>query len=882
MENSKREFTCNDCQEVSTVDWSKIRPDLDDGTSNLEIHQDGDTYAYYGECQNCGNLVKVEPPVPQLKVSNVDVAKDGIAVEIEDTITQRTLWIDVYKDTDGEWTYEFNQYIFNYDNENDIVTKLFQEELNSYAEEMWSLVEEVLDDYEDDYNKLQEKLNSKTMRTRLKEIKTDINAEVENKELKEDVNSNIVWTTEDDDDEDYDDDWDIKKEDLEENVLPLIDKQLNDDILILAGYYGSNYPEYKSSGNGGKLFKGTDDFEDYMSDFDVVRITSDKGVLGATLSDHDGTVSGSFYTLPADKTELIKALGYADIIKDRYDEEDLDEYNEEDLMETEFNSDLLYDGLDAQDFTNHMDLLVPIKDTISGYALTDLDKTKTESKENNSVEELLDLLDKVNITNKQRAFCEFTGISKAQLDGSQGFNEENAKIFIPKVKEWLSKQESVNVLNCNNIKKVEAVEYISKQDYDKIPNDYKTTIAQTLKARQVVGDNVDELRKLYKDLGYDETDPMILTHEGGGSILKPVKVKKTESAALDGEDLTNTFKNYKAFEANFEPIKIVKNSYDKNYKVYRANEEDANNYIYYANNKDNIEGWLYGAVQATNGVFKKLTNKNEAVNKNILNEDDEETLDEAINRAHQEEISAIDTYDTILSKTDDTTDIKLIDMIKEIRADEEEHKKLLQHYKETGEALTDEELEALENNDTNNEDVEEEDTTTDDIVEENKSVKIEEDNDNMYYYEVHFDYTADSGKDSDGYSKFFKSNVNTDDFDEIINLADDAGVLDEDDKADFDYIDIAQQIDKDEYIDAMGTDVENVATKVSKMDTVELIIELEGGELNITDVADWNAVKNVAIDLSKSQGSYGRLLRDMNAMEAEYGGVENLPFPISM
>ena len=254
MENSKREFTCNDCQEVSTVDWSKIRPDLDDGTSNLEIHQDGDTYAYYGECQNCGNLVKVEPPVPQLKVSNVDVEKDGIAVEIEDTITQRTLWIDVYKDTDGEWTYEFNQYIFNYDNENDIVTKLFQEELNSYAEEMWSLVEEVLDDYEDDYNKLQEKLNSKTMRTRLKEIKTDINAEVENKELKEDVNSNIVWTTEDDDDddEDYDDDWDIKKEDLEENVLPLIDKQLNDDILILAGYYGSNYPEYKSSGNGGK------------------------------------------------------------------------------------------------------------------------------------------------------------------------------------------------------------------------------------------------------------------------------------------------------------------------------------------------------------------------------------------------------------------------------------------------------------------------------------------------------------------------------------------------------------------------------------------------------------------------------------------------------
>lgn len=168
----------------------------------------------------------------------------------------------------------------------------------------------------------------------------------------------------------------------------------------------------------------------------------------------------------------------------------------------------------------------------------DENKELTESKENNSVEELLDLLDKVNITNKQRAFCEFTGISKAQLDGSQGFNEENAKIFIPKVKEWLSKQESVNVLNCNNIKKVEAVEYISREEYDKLPNDYKTTIAQTLKARQAVGDNVEELRKLYKDLGYDEGDPMIMANEKGGTILKPVKIQESENE-LRHQELNN-------------------------------------------------------------------------------------------------------------------------------------------------------------------------------------------------------------------------------------------------------------------------------------------------------------------------------------------------------
>lgn len=259
---------------------------------------------------------------------------------------------------------------------------------------------------------------------------------------------------------------------------------------------------------------------------------------------------------------------------------------------------------------------------------------------------------------------------------------------------------------------------------------------------------------------------------------KPLSEEVEKEETLDGKDVTDTFKNYKAFEANFEPIKIVKNSYDKNYKVYKVNEEDADNYIYYSNSKDNIEGWLYGAVQVANGIFKKLENKNETVNKSILNEEtsnsytaisyyddklkgvedetssgdwsvitdfahdklmsgsyvkitntttgkekvispdtyqddfdgefvigieeldesvgdksQEETLDEVINRAHQEEISAIDTYGTILSKTNESTDAKLIEMINEIKKDEEDHKTLLQHYIETGEVWTDEDLE---------------------------------------------------------------------------------------------------------------------------------------------------------------------------------------------
>lgn len=176
-------------------------------------------------------------------------------------------------------------------------------------------------------------------------------------------------------------DGELLEEDLLDNIFPHIDEQINDSVLVLSGYYGSNYPDFQSSGAGGKLFTdGTDGFRDYMGGFDRVCITTQDGILGAICNDHDGTVSGQFYTLPDDKTELIKAMGYEDIIKERYDEEDLDKYNEMDLMETEFNNDLMYEGIDARDLTEHLDLLKPIKDTISGYT-PDPDKTKTESKE---------------------------------------------------------------------------------------------------------------------------------------------------------------------------------------------------------------------------------------------------------------------------------------------------------------------------------------------------------------------------------------------------------------------------------------------------------------------------------------------------------------------
>lgn len=71
---------------------------------------------------------------------------------------------------------------------------------------------------------------------------------------------------------------------------------------------------------------------------------------------------------------------------------------------------------------------------------------------------------------------------------------------------------------------------------------------------------------------------------------------------VTGENIADTFKNYKAFLNNFGPITIIKR--ESNFYVYKQDAADDNDYKYYTDSRDNIEGWLYGAVQVANGIFK--------------------------------------------------------------------------------------------------------------------------------------------------------------------------------------------------------------------------------------------------------------------------------------
>ena len=50
----------------------------------------------------------------------------------------------------------------------------------------------------------------------------------------------------------------------------------------------------------------------------------------------------------------------------------------------------------------------------------------------------------------------------------------------------------------------------------------------------------------------------------------------------------------------------------------------------------------------------------------------------------------------------------------------------------------------------------------------------------------------------------------------------------------------------------------------------------------IEDEFDWKKVKELAADFARSQGFYGRLLRDMTEYEESVGGAENIEYPIYM
>lgn len=63
--------------------------------------------------------------------------------------------------------------------------------------------------------------------------------------------------------------------------------------------------------------------------------------------------------------------------------------------------------------------------------------------------------------------------------------------------------------------------------------------------------------------------------------------------------------NMRAFVNNFGPVRIEKEDYGRGFMVYYP--PTAETRMYYAPNIDNLDGWLYGAVQAIHRIVPAKT-----------------------------------------------------------------------------------------------------------------------------------------------------------------------------------------------------------------------------------------------------------------------------------
>lgn len=170
--------------------------------------------------------------------------------------------------------------------------------------------------------------------------------------------------------------WQTIEDDLKDNVIPMIDKQVNGAIFI-TGNYNSNYPDFKKSGPGGKIVKDGDDLVNWLSDEDSVEFTNEEGdQIGVYASDHDGSIGGLLFTLPDDPHKVLEIA----LSTDYYNENDYEDDN--DIID-DFMYDLSNNNVSMKDIKKP-ELLVPIK---NGFLINESVKPKKKAKKEKKHEE---------------------------------------------------------------------------------------------------------------------------------------------------------------------------------------------------------------------------------------------------------------------------------------------------------------------------------------------------------------------------------------------------------------------------------------------------------------------------------------------------------------
>lgn len=838
--NSIREFTCNDCQEVTKVDWSKVRPDLDDGTSNIGITFDDGKYIYVGECDNCGNLVEIEPPVPELKVTNVEVDREGMYIEVTDTVTNRSCWIEAWKDKSGDWEWDYNQYIFHLDDDNDVIAKMFQEDLGNYAEEVDYHVMSAINEHEDEYNKLQEN-KAPTMRDRLKEIKS---GKTEAKMSENDSDPKFYEYVKSlldagaiDDPKYYESLSDEEKEDLIRNTWMK-------DADIIKDYKNSNLNESSSDAENKKFTdesisnllqeiqnKVPDDIK-YLSDYaytykglfieirpDTIFVEEDANIVEMDFAifrteedmntDYETNIATDYYSMlsPVRYWEAVKLVCDKCLEKTESKEAKVDK----DYIVNEIKS--VIDGMTDIDITKvSNDMLDNIADIIIDDKV-DVDSPEFDEKVVSNVRNMLDeskeakigtadqIIESKKVTESINTDVTYLVQQRSALDGKLW--------WVVVAHSNLTDKETVEGKFKN---RKDAEEYKSKME--RAYNDHKKTTegVKTESKRKAIniewdtdGEDVDLPTEIEipddiadEDIGDYITDETGFCHFGF-DIAQDVK---TESASADVIE-------YFGMQDNTD--EEYKNNVAKEYKTLRAKYPD----------KEMILNGDFGTYLGT----EKAT----PVEKG--------------------------EYITVYNKVEEDVNIEISEDGKEVEITTDDHEEV-----EVKDETPDEDNEEKsEDEDTEEVEVPEEDI---DELEENKEVKTEATDEKQYEVSLavngYYRQTVWAKDEKEAYVK-------------VDNLC-----------ADADFGELEDIEWEKSRITTLDESKKVTESKTSDMDTVAIIMELEGGELTIEDADDWNKVKEVARNLQGSQGFYGRLLRSMLESEEEFGGVENLPYPITM
>lgn len=847
--NSIREFTCNDCQEVTKVDWSKVRPDIDDGTSNIEIHEKGNGYAYYGECMNCGNLVEIEPPTPELVVDNVDVDKDGMYIQLTDTVTNRSCWIEAWQDKNGDWEYDFNQYIFHLDNENDIVAKMFQEDLGNYAEDVFDCVMGAINEHEEEYNKLQEN-KAPTMRDRLKEAKRN---RCEHKKTEA-----------------------LDEKNQEAGVCPVCgntDLDYGDTIMEQVGdYYGYNWKCSKCNHTGTEWY--------YMSFVDVYNTNTGEE------SHQEG---------------ICPDCG-SDLMYDNFVPDGMDGYYE------------VY--CDNCGFTGKEDYNLDFTDHTVNEEINESKEVKTETLHADQKEKLADGTTRIKLVDDghEQWFIvkavKDNGVIDYDYDHDVEQSDEDRDYFdssvdVNDIEEILLKTMKESKEVKTESAPADVIEYFGMQD--NTDEEYKNNVAKEYKT----------LRAKYPDkemilngdfgtyLGTEKAEPI----EKGEYITVYNKVEENKKEQPVEEDVEH-FKEILAWELTEDRLKLMnvdEAHFSEGHKlsIYQSFIKRMNNikYIdgliqqYEAKEINTLNNTLVDLKHLKNMMLNKeeikkveakFKDKVKAIKKS-LKKNDKRLSDETAEKSAEKIAGSMVKKEEKTIKTEN-----ILDDVREydVKLYDDVIKLLNYYFDEKGIPEEDKESVVTEIQSKFAFDHPEAVDIVDTFINEFKTklagaeksdksvedIKNLLDNGNIIKVGGKVGSTPSKFLEKDGKLYFQNAEISGDKFlphpsslDEMVeyicNLQKDGYTITSQDWDDTVKIDESKKVTE---------------RKTSDMDTVDIVMELEGGELTIADVEDWNAVKSVASDLQNSQGFYGRLLRDMLEAEEEFGGAENLPFPITM